>query len=112
MNIAQSRDVAAGEFRFSDPVFMTEELRMLRAQVRRFVAEEVIPHGEAWEAAGKVPREIFRKMGDLGLLGMRHAEEHGGTAMGPLASVVFAEELSRSTFAGTPSLLRLKSIKR
>lgn len=100
MNIAQSRDVAAGEFRFSDPVFMTEELRMLRDQVRRFVAEEVIPHGETWEEAGKVPREIFRKMGDLGLLGMRHAEEHGGTAMGPLASVVFAEELSRSTFAG------------
>lgn len=100
MNVAQSRDIAAGEFRFSDPVFMTEELRMLRDQVRRFVDEEVIPHGEAWEAEGKIPREIFRKLGDLGLLGMRHAEAHGGTNMGPLASVVFAEELSRSTFAG------------
>ena len=100
MNVAQSRDIAAGEFRFSDPVFMTEELRMLRDQVRRFVDEEVIPHGEAWEAEGKIPREIFCKLGDLGLLGMRHAEEHGGTNMGPLASVVFAEELSRSTFAG------------
>lgn len=97
---APKREVADHEFRLSDPVFMTDELRMLREQVRRFVEREVVPHGEAWETAGMVPRDIFLKMGELGLLGMRHAEEHGGTAMGPLASVVFAEELGRSTFGG------------
>jgi alkylation response protein AidB-like acyl-CoA dehydrogenase len=91
------------EFRLSDPVFMTEELRMLREQARRFVENEVVPHGEAWEAAGKIPREIFLKMGELGFLGMRHKGEHGGTDMGPLASVVFAEELGRSTFGGFTS---------
>ncbi|WP_239025029.1 acyl-CoA dehydrogenase family protein [Rhodoligotrophos defluvii] len=94
------------EFRFSDPVFLTEELRMLREQVRRFVENEVVPNGPEWEAAGKIPREVFRHMGELGFLGMRHAEEHGGTNMGPLASVVFAEELGRSTFGGfTASVL-------
>jgi alkylation response protein AidB-like acyl-CoA dehydrogenase len=87
-------------FHLSDPLCMTEELRMLREQVRRFVEREVAPHGEKWEADGMVPREIFLQMGELGLLGMRHAEEHGGTAMGPLASVVFAEELGRSSFGG------------
>lgn len=90
-------------FHFSDPVGLSPELQMLRDQVRRFVETEVVPHGEAWEAAGKIPREVFLKMGELGFLGMRHAEADGGTAMGPLASVVFAEELGRSSFGGFTS---------
>ncbi len=43
---------------------------MLRAQVRRFVEKEVVPYGEQWERDGKIPREIFRRMGTLGFLGM------------------------------------------
>src|SRR5258708_40155681 len=76
---------------------------MLREQVRRFVEKEVVPYGEQWERDGKIPREIFRRMGALGFLGMRHEVEYGGTAMGPLASMVFAEELGRSTFGGVTS---------
>ncbi len=76
---------------------------MLREQVRRFVEKEVMPHGEQWERDGKIPREIFRRMGALGFLGMRHPIEYGGTALGPLASLVFAEELGRSTFGGFTS---------
>ncbi|CEJ14770.1 Acyl-CoA dehydrogenase [bacterium YEK0313] len=90
-------------FRFSDPVGLSPELLMLRDQMRRFVETEVVPHGEAWEAAGKIPREVFLRMGELGFLGMRHAEADGGTAMGPLASVIFAEELGRSSFGGFTS---------
>lgn len=101
--IAEKSAAFDREFALSDPVFMTEELRMLRAQVRRFVETEVVPVADAWEAAGKIPRGIFARMGELGFLGMRHAEEHGGTNMGPLASVVFAEELGRSTFGGFTS---------
>jgi len=55
------------------------------------------------ERDGKIPREIFRRMGALGFLGMRHQVEYGGTEMGPLASMVFAEELGRSTFGGFTS---------
>src|SRR6204780_5766594 len=76
---------------------------MLREQVRRFVEKEIVPFGEQWESDGKIPREIFRRMGALGFLGMRHPVEYGGTAMGALASLVFAEELGRSTFGGFPS---------
>ena len=100
LNANPARHAGAGELRLNDPVFFTEELGMLRDQVRRFVESEVVPQAEAWERDGKIPREMFRKLGDMGLLGMQHEEEYGGTRMGALASVVFGEELSRSGFGG------------
>ncbi|MFN5486986.1 MAG: acyl-CoA dehydrogenase family protein, partial [Bradyrhizobium sp.] len=108
MNVMTSdpRQLAETEFHFPEPPNLPEELRMLREQVRRFVEKEVVPHAEAWERDGKIPREIYRRMGALGFLGMRHAAEYGGTDMGPLASMVFAEELGRSSFGGfTSSIL-------
>jgi alkylation response protein AidB-like acyl-CoA dehydrogenase len=100
---ADRRDFIDSEFHFSEQPDLPEELQMLREQVRRFVEQEVVPHGEQWERDGKIPREIFRRMGALGFLGMRHPIEYGGTAMGALASLVFAEELGRSTFGGFTS---------
>ena len=87
-------------FRLNDPVFIDESLLLLRDQVRRFVEREIVPHGDAWERAGKIPREVFHKLGAIGLLGMQHEEEYGGTRSGAMASVVFGEELSRSTYGG------------
>jgi acyl-CoA dehydrogenase len=77
-----------------------EEHEMLRAQIRRFVETEVKPHALAWEQQGFVPREVLRRMGELGFLGIRFSEEFGGSAMDALGSVVLAEELGRSTFSG------------
>jgi len=93
MNVrpADPRSHADSEFHFSEQPQLPEELRMLREQVRRFVEKEVVPHGEEWERDGKIPREIYRRMGALGFLGMRHAAEYGGTDMGPLASLVWAD---------------------
>jgi acyl-CoA dehydrogenase len=79
---------------------LAEEHEMLRAQVRRFVEDEVKPHGEAWEAQGFVPREVLRRMGALGFLGIRYPSAWGGSEMDERASVVLAEELGRSTFGG------------
>ena len=42
-------------------IYFQEEHHMLRDQVRRFVDEEIRPHGESWEEAGMIPREIDRK---------------------------------------------------
>jgi len=81
------------------PIF-TEEHRLLREQVRRFIEREVTPHGEQWERDGFTPRDVLRRMGALGLLGMRHAPEHGGGGLDARASVILAEELGRSTFGG------------
>src|SRR5512133_4289143 len=105
MNVMSNdhRASVEAEFHFADPPGRSEELRMLREQVRRFVEKEVVPNGEQWERDGKIPREIYRRMGALGFLGMRHAAEYGGTDMGPLASMVWAEELGRSTFGGFTS---------
>jgi acyl-CoA dehydrogenase len=80
--------------------FFTEEHEMLRDQVRRFVEEEIKPHGDAWEAQGFVPREVLRRMGTLGFFGIRYPESYGGSAMDTLGSVVLAEELGRSTYSG------------
>jgi acyl-CoA dehydrogenase len=79
---------------------LREEHRMLRAQVRRFVQEQVKPYAEPWEEAGSVPRDVLRQMGALGFLGIRYPEQYGGSAMDTVATAVLAEELGRSTFGG------------
>ncbi len=83
-----------------ESAYITAEHEMLRAQVHRFVADEVEPHGAAWEEQGFVPREVLRRMGSLGFLGLVHAPEHGGAGADPLTNLVFAEALSQSTFGG------------
>ncbi len=81
-------------------LYFSDEQNMLRAQIRRFVEQEVVPHAEAWELDGFVPRAVLKKMGDLGFLGIRYPEEYGGSNMNTLGSVILAEELGRSTFGG------------
>lgn len=81
-------------------IYMTDELQAIYDQTVEFVAKEVRPHGEAWEEAGRVPRDVLTKMGALGMLGLRVPEEWGGLGMGPLASATFSEALGASTFAG------------
>jgi acyl-CoA dehydrogenase len=80
--------------------FFTEEHDMLRAQVRRFVEREIKPNAARWEEAGFVPREVLRAMGALGFFGIRYPASFGGAEMDVLATVVFAEELGRSTYSG------------
>lgn len=83
-----------------DDNYLSDELKMVRQTLRRFVAEEITPFAEQWEEQGFVPRALFRKLGELGLLGMSFPEHCGGSNLGPLASLVLSEELGRSTFGG------------
>ena len=80
--------------------FLGEEHSLLRDQIRRFIREEVEPHGEQWERDGHVPRDVLRKMGELGLFGLRYPVEFGGSEMDYLGTAVLAEELGRSSFGG------------
>ncbi len=73
---------------------------MLRDSIRRFVVGEVVPHGQAWEQQGFVPRDLLRRMGGLGFLGLRYPEKYGGAALDARATALLAEELGRSTFGG------------
>ncbi len=83
-----------------ESIYFTEEHVALREQVARFIAREVEPHGAAWEEQGSVPREVLRKMGELGFFGITYPAEFGGSDADALTSLVFSEALSRSTFGG------------
>jgi acyl-CoA dehydrogenase len=78
----------------------TPEHELLRDQLARFIAKEVEPHGQQWEEQGFVPREVLRRMGSAGMLGLMWEPEYGGGGADAMTNLVFAEALSQSTFAG------------
>lgn len=81
------------------PMF-TEEHEMLRQTVRDFVEREVTPFIEQWEADQAYSIDAFRRMGELGLLGLRVPEEYGGGGADYWSAVVLFEELIRGGSAG------------
>jgi acyl-CoA dehydrogenase len=84
----------------SDSIYVTPEHELLREQVARFLAREVEPYAQAWEAQGFTPREVLRKLGEAGLLGLMYSSVYGGAEADALTNLVFAEALSQSTFGG------------
>lgn len=83
-----------------DNIYLTPEHELLREQVARFIAREVEPHGAQWEKDGMVPREVLRRMGEAGFLGLMFEGQYGGADADALTNLVFAEALSQSTFGG------------
>lgn len=80
-------------------IYINDDLEAIRTQTREYVEKEIVPRAAAWEKSG-VPRDLLDEMAKLGFFGLRVPEEHGGIGLGALASVVFAEELGRSTYGG------------
>jgi len=78
---------------------LTPELIALRDSVRQFASQEIAPFAQDFDKENHFPLELWRKMGDLGVLGMTVAEEYGGVNMGYLAHVIVAEEISRASAA-------------
>ncbi|WP_417461536.1 acyl-CoA dehydrogenase family protein [Kordiimonas sp.] len=84
-------------------MIFTTEHNELRRTVARFVDEEINPHVDAWEEAGIFPaHELFKKMGDLGLLGISKPEEYGGLGLDYSYEMVLAEELGGINCGGVP----------
>ena len=77
-----------------------EEHELFRGTVRRFVQEEIVPNVEDWEEREEIPRELFRRMGELGFLGVDFPPEYGGGGGDFWMSVVLAEELARCRSGG------------
>lgn len=72
----------------------------LRAGLRRFVARELAPHVDAWDEAGEFPRELYRRAGQLGLLGLGYPERLGGMPCDLATRLVAVEEIARAGSGG------------
>ena len=71
-----------------------------RGTVRRFIDKEVRPHVDEWEEAQQFPRELFKRFGALDLLGLKYAEQYGGTNAGVIYEAILFEELARCGSGG------------
>jgi acyl-CoA dehydrogenase len=78
----------------------TPEHEMLRKSVRAFVEKEVTPFVAEWETAGQIPRALWRRLGELGFLGLEFPPEYGGAGGDFLSSVVLGEEMARCRSGG------------
>ena len=74
-----------------------EEIDMLRESVAQFAAAHIAPLASEADASNHFPNQLWRQLGEQGLLGMTVEEEYGGSGMGYLAHVVAMEEISRAS---------------
>ncbi|MGQ9758240.1 MAG: acyl-CoA dehydrogenase family protein [Actinomycetota bacterium] len=84
----------SGEIMDKD-LFFTPEHEMLRQSVREFVEGELVPHADEWEAEGMFPDWVFRRLGELGYLGLHFPEEYGGGGGDYFTNIVLIEELAK-----------------
>ncbi len=74
-----------------------EDIAMLRDSLQQFTAKEIAPRAYEIDRTDQFPMDLWRKMGDLGVLGMTVSEEYGGADLGYLAHIVAMEEISRGS---------------
>jgi citronellyl-CoA dehydrogenase len=87
----------------------TEEHEHFRKTVRAFAEKELAPHVEAWEADETFPNWVFKRAGELGILGAHFPEEHGGSGLDYWFSVAKSEELPHCRMAGVVMGLLVQS---
>ena len=78
----------------------SSEHEQFRETVRRFVEDELVPHHAQWEHDRMVPREVWRRAGEVGLLCPNVPEEYGGFGADWLYNVVVIEELAKASMTG------------
>jgi citronellyl-CoA dehydrogenase len=84
----------------TEPAFDTPEHEAFRETVRRFTEEELRPRAREFDAMGRIDKKLFRKMGDLGMLGLRYDPAYGGAGLDWTFTAVMYEELGRADNAG------------
>ncbi len=81
-----------------------------RRTLQRFIAAEINPHVDEWEAAGAFPaHELFRKLGDLGFLGLNKPTEFGGLGLDYSYAVMMAEELGAIDSGSVPMAIGVQT---
>lgn len=84
----------------NDRKFFTPDHEQFRDTVRKFIDKEILPYHYQWEEDGIVPRELWRKAGETGLLCSSIAEEYGGYGLDYLYQVIVVEEMAKGGFTG------------
>jgi citronellyl-CoA dehydrogenase len=88
----------------------TQEHEEIRRNLRRFIDNEINPHVDEWEAAEQFPaHEVFKKLGNLGLLGLTKPEAYGGAALDYSYSMVMAETLGHIRCGGVPMAIGVQT---
>ena len=91
-------------------MLFTPEHEELRRSLQKFIAAEVNPHVDQWEEAGIFPaHELFKKMGDLGFLGLTKPVEYGGQALDYSYAMVMAEELGNIECGSVPMAIGVQT---
>jgi len=76
-----------------EDLFFSDEHKALRQTIRQFVEREITPHVDRWEEEGDLPNAVFRRMGELGYLGLRFPEAYGGEGWDYMAAIARTEEI-------------------
>jgi citronellyl-CoA dehydrogenase len=91
-------------------IYFNKDHEMVRKAVREFVDKEINPHMDEWEEKGEAPlHDLFKKMGDLGFLGIRYDPKYGGQGLDYWYDTVFLEELGRIQGSGIPMAIAVQS---
>lgn len=84
-------------------MYFTKDHELVRQSIRDFVKKEINPNLDEWEKSSESPlHEIFKKMGDLGFLGIRYDEKYGGQGLDYWYDLIFLEELGHIQGLGLP----------
>jgi citronellyl-CoA dehydrogenase len=88
----------------------SEEHQAFRQSLRRFIEKEINPHVESWEEQEIFPaHDLFKKMGDLGFLGVSYPEEYGGLGLDYWYNIVLSEELGHISCGGIPMAIGVQT---
>lgn len=90
----------------------TEEHKIFRQGLRDFLDREVMPNIDQWEEDGRIPKELWKKFGDMGYMGLNYPEQYGGMDADFMYSVIFMEEISKCESGGfmiTPAVIQYMS---
>ncbi len=91
-------------------IYFNKDHDLVRKSVRDFVNKEINPHVDAWEEAGMIPlHDLFKKMGELGFLGIRYDESCGGEGLDYWYETIVLEELARIHCGGIPMAIAVQS---
>ena len=90
-------------------MYFNEDHQALRAMIKKFVDYEINPNMDLWEQQNAPLHKVFKKMGDLGLLGIRYDSEYGGQNLDGWFDLVYLEEISHIQGMGLPMAMAVQT---